>query len=382
MAWIEVHQSLRDHRKVLALAGELDMPEAHVAGHMLYLWLWSLDNAPEGTLPASERIIERAAGWQGMAGALVAGMVGAGMLDRDPSDGRLRIHDWYEYAGKLIERRKSDAERKRRERGGEGHPASVQRTSNGHPTDGRRMSVATVPYPTLPTPHAEIEAKTESDTPSNNVATVGAADAAADAASVSLEEEPVELTEWALPGAGAPQEPPPPTPAPAQPAKPTPAKGARAAKVLPMDSEEVRLAALLRDTILSYKPDAIDAGKALKPAKLQNWAVPIDLMLRVDKRSVADIEAVIAWLPTSDFWPKNILSPSSLREKFDRLQMQMRDDQAKRAGVNSGPRPQANGGRPAVPDVDVSQIRRSTFSFGETPARYVAAAAVASGGGR
>jgi hypothetical protein len=97
MAYIEAHQSLRDHRKILALAAELDMPEPHVAGHCLFLWLWSLDNAVEGVLPTSERIIERAAGCVGKPGALVAAMARVGMLDRC-DDGALAIHDWWDYA--------------------------------------------------------------------------------------------------------------------------------------------------------------------------------------------------------------------------------------------------------------------------------------------
>src|SRR5258708_27951970 len=111
MAYIETHQSLRDHRKILALAAELDMPEPHVAGHCVYLWLWSLDNAQEGVLPASTRIIEKAAGWAGAPGAFVAAMVSVGMLDED-ENGALSIHDWWDYAGRLIEKRKSDAARK------------------------------------------------------------------------------------------------------------------------------------------------------------------------------------------------------------------------------------------------------------------------------
>jgi hypothetical protein len=32
MAYLEIHQSVRDQRKVLALAAELELPEAHVVG--------------------------------------------------------------------------------------------------------------------------------------------------------------------------------------------------------------------------------------------------------------------------------------------------------------------------------------------------------------
>lgn len=110
MAWIEVHQALRDHRKLLALADELNLPEPHAAGHVIYLWLWALDSAPDGVLPASERIIERAAYWEGERGAFVAALVSSGLADRD-EDGRLHLHDWADYGGKVIAQRQANARR-------------------------------------------------------------------------------------------------------------------------------------------------------------------------------------------------------------------------------------------------------------------------------
>nr|MDQ3003489.1 hypothetical protein [Fibrobacterota bacterium] len=55
------------------------------------------------------------------------------------------LHDWYEYAGKLLERRAADKERKRDVRK---TSQSVHGMSGGHPADG----VRTVPYPTVPNP--------------------------------------------------------------------------------------------------------------------------------------------------------------------------------------------------------------------------------------
>jgi hypothetical protein len=101
MAYIQTHQSLYNHKKIMALAESLDMPEPHVTGHCVYLWLWSLDNAPKGELPASVRSIERAAGWEGDRGVLVSAMVEAKLLDK-AEDGTLYIHDWFDYAGKLM----------------------------------------------------------------------------------------------------------------------------------------------------------------------------------------------------------------------------------------------------------------------------------------
>lgn len=112
MAWIEVHQALRDHRKTQALAVHLDMPEPHVVGHLAYLWLWALDNAPDGRLPRSARIIARAAWWEGEVDTWVAALLKCGWIDDE--DGDLCIHDWGQYAGKLIDQRRASADRQKR----------------------------------------------------------------------------------------------------------------------------------------------------------------------------------------------------------------------------------------------------------------------------
>ena len=106
----------------------------------------------------------------------------------------------------------------------------------------------------------------------------------------------------------------------------TPSKPAAPAKTLPDDSDAVQLAAYLRDHILAHSPNARDAKAALSPAKLQQWARPIDLMLRVDSGRTPDsIRAVIDFATTDSFWQSNILSPGKLREQYDQLAAKMRN---------------------------------------------------------
>ena len=50
MAWIQVHQQLKDHRKLLAAADELEIEPPHMLGLLTSFWLWALDNAPSGSL--------------------------------------------------------------------------------------------------------------------------------------------------------------------------------------------------------------------------------------------------------------------------------------------------------------------------------------------
>lgn len=120
MAWIELHQAVWTHRKTFELAGLLDISETYAAAHMLRLWSWALDNAPDGSLSGiSSRAIARGADWAGDAEAFVEALISAGWLDPDRA-----IHDWQDYAGRLIERRVSNTERMRAKRA-----ANVQRTN-------------------------------------------------------------------------------------------------------------------------------------------------------------------------------------------------------------------------------------------------------------
>jgi hypothetical protein len=57
----------------------------------------------------------------------------------------------------------------------------------------------------------------------------------------------------------------------------------------------------------------------VKEPCFQSWAKHIDLMIRIDGKSVEDIREVIDWCQNDSFWLSNILSTKKLREKFDGL---------------------------------------------------------------
>jgi hypothetical protein len=151
VAWIELHQAVWTHRKTFELAALLGIDETYAAAHVIRLWSWALDNAPDGDLGRlSDRAIAFGAGWRHEVSLFVASLVKAGWLDDDRA-----IHDWAKYAGRLIERREKDAERKRESRG----PApDVRRTSNGTAAGVRRTGPdltgpdLTGPDTTIPTP--------------------------------------------------------------------------------------------------------------------------------------------------------------------------------------------------------------------------------------
>lgn len=91
------------------------------------------------------------------------------------------------------------------------------------------------------------------------------------------------------------------------------------------NSEEFRLAKLLLDLILERKSD-------YKKPNLQQWSVHTDRILRLDGRKFAQVEAVVRWCQSDDFWQNNILSTEKLRKHFDRLELQKDERQT----VNTG----------------------------------------------
>lgn len=82
-------------------------------------------------------------------------------------------------------------------------------------------------------------------------------------------------------------------------------------------SNEYRLAKYLFELIRKNNPTH-------KEPNLQDWAKHIDYMIRIDKRKVEGIEAMIRWCQQDDFWYKNILSTKKLRERYDQLYLQMK----------------------------------------------------------
>lgn len=119
-------------------------------GYLHFLWWWALDFAQDGDLSnyTDEDIADAMCWDEGSPDMLTKALCEAGFLDKG-NDG-YHIHDWYGYAGKLIERREADRERKR-------NAQTFRRKSDGKPqeatgniTDSIRNRTLTVPNPTVP----------------------------------------------------------------------------------------------------------------------------------------------------------------------------------------------------------------------------------------
>lgn len=103
MAWIEAHQELSNHRKIIRLKNLLKIPKTEAIGTVMMLWWWSVDNAPSGDLSniTAEELAE-IVDYRGRKPQLVMeALIESGFIDND-----MQIHDWHEYTGRLLEQRK------------------------------------------------------------------------------------------------------------------------------------------------------------------------------------------------------------------------------------------------------------------------------------
>lgn len=94
----------------MEVSERLDIDEVAVVGHLVALWTWAIDNAPDGKLPHNERMIARAAMWDGSATHFVEALVFANFVDDDYMGSR-RLHNWEEWTGALIRSRRESVQR-------------------------------------------------------------------------------------------------------------------------------------------------------------------------------------------------------------------------------------------------------------------------------
>jgi len=81
-----------------------------------------------------------------------------------------------------------------------------------------------------------------------------------------------------------------------------------------------KIANHLHKSILSWKV------KLNKMSTIEAWAYDLEKLIRIDGYNETEIMAVIDWLPTNEFWRKNILSAHKFRDKFERLDADMKSE--------------------------------------------------------
>lgn len=125
MAWIEAHQNLSKHRKLIKTAGRLSVDRHKLIGHLLEFWWWALDNVPSNGFMENitDDEISIAAEWNEDHKIFVQALIEGGFIEEKP-DGRW-LHDWYDYAGKLLDKREKEKKR-----------SKIRRSTSGR-NDGR-----------------------------------------------------------------------------------------------------------------------------------------------------------------------------------------------------------------------------------------------------
>lgn len=112
---IELYRSIKDHRRVTEAADALNIPVPYMIGLLSLLWLWATDNAPDGDLTGlSPRTISRAVQWEGDPQELMDTLISAGWIELSP--GRMTLHNWECYTGRLIQKREREKTRSRQRR--------------------------------------------------------------------------------------------------------------------------------------------------------------------------------------------------------------------------------------------------------------------------
>jgi hypothetical protein len=278
MKWFRLYSEVLHDPKVQRLSSALFK-------HWINLLCLANESDTGGLLPCEDDIAFALRIKPSEAHTVMAQLRQAGLMDQTP-EGRHFPHNWPQ------RQRQSDdvASRVRlhRDKKSLEYPTSED-TSNGHVTLHETLLKREVDTDTDTEKKRNVRvAAAVTDAPA--VTLVGAADAAADVAS---RDEVQEST--------------------AQTSKPK--------VVFGRDTPAFQLAQRLTDAIRRHKPDA------RLPSDLQRWCAPMELAMRLDGRTFEQLAALIDWLPTNEFWRKNILSAGTFREKLDRLEMQREDDQ-------------------------------------------------------
>jgi DnaD/phage-associated family protein len=154
LAWIEVHQHLKEHRKTRKFKNLMGITRAQAIGHLIMLWLWGIDNTDDHgiIMDADYDDIAIACDYHEDSQLIVSALITAGFLEKEGKGEKLVIHDFEDYIGRLREQKKRHREAQKRyaDKSKGSHTDSQADSQN----DARMMVTGcanlTVPYLTVP----------------------------------------------------------------------------------------------------------------------------------------------------------------------------------------------------------------------------------------
>lgn len=161
MARIEVDSSLFYHKKMEAFMKGASIGRVEAVGHLVFLWSWCEDHAPEGVLPKmNDSEIAANCKYFGEANKFVTALLDAGFLDR--ASGGLTVHDRAEWltdiSRRKLKRRTNDRSNVR------SNDRKKVGQMSGQMTDANAVSTESLSLP-VSKPREDLETTTETKKP-------------------------------------------------------------------------------------------------------------------------------------------------------------------------------------------------------------------------
>ena len=126
--WIELHNELLDHPKLIRLINKLKIEKVFALGLLISLWLWASKYAQDGDLAKfGSAEIALGSGWNENPDVWINALVEVHFLDKTGS--QLLIHDWDKYGIRILvqsrQRQKKYRDRERLDDGIHANKGSV-----------------------------------------------------------------------------------------------------------------------------------------------------------------------------------------------------------------------------------------------------------------
>jgi hypothetical protein len=144
MAWMPVDQFLPSHPKTARFARELGWTPRYACGFLLELWGWAIDHQPDGHIERADRaaLAQALRMSREELAKVTRALREVGWIDPAGTE-QGRLHEWEDWGGKIVERRKADRARQERNRRRRAENEGVSRvTSNGQDVAAEAAQIA------------------------------------------------------------------------------------------------------------------------------------------------------------------------------------------------------------------------------------------------